>query len=94
MSSTAQPTPRTSLQSGLQDHPDRQVNEAFDKLIALREITAETGTVTVRAQNQVLQSLPHDVLVRVAVLLKRAKLNARGVPAALPAAGDFGAVPG
>jgi hypothetical protein len=79
MSSTAQPTHLTSPQAGLQDL-DRQVNEAFDKLLALREMTAETGTVTVRAQNQVLQSLPHDVLARVAVLLKRAKLNARGVP--------------
>jgi hypothetical protein len=42
-----------------------------EKILALRQLTAETGTATTRTQNDILRSLPDDVLAEVAVRLKR-----------------------
>jgi hypothetical protein len=43
------------------------------KVWALREITADTGMVTTRAQNQVLQSLTPALLADVAVEIQKIK---------------------
>jgi hypothetical protein len=48
------------------------VDEAVEKITALRELTAQTGTQTTRTQNDILRSLDDADLVEVAVRLKRA----------------------
>jgi len=59
---------------------EAQAEVAFEKIIALRELTAQTGTVTVKSQNDVLQSLPNPVLTLVATKLRRAQLPAKPSP--------------
>jgi hypothetical protein len=44
--------------------------EAVTLIVALRDLTAETGTKTIRSQNRILQSLSDDDLIRVAAELK------------------------
>jgi hypothetical protein len=51
------------------DNP--QVQEAFERIIALRELTATTGTKTYKSQSAILESLEPAVLAAVAVLLKQ-----------------------
>lgn len=52
---------------------EAQAEIAFQKILALRDLTEQTGTITRRTQNQVLQSLPNDVLAIVAVKLRESK---------------------
>jgi hypothetical protein len=46
-------------------------DEAVERIIALRELTKETGCITRRTQNELLASLPGDVLAEVAVKLNQ-----------------------
>jgi hypothetical protein len=48
---------------------------AVDEVLALRELTSETGTRTTRAVNLVLQSLADTDLIVVAKALKDASTN-------------------
>jgi non-canonical (house-cleaning) NTP pyrophosphatase len=48
---------------------DREVKEALRRLLALRALTASTGTVTTYTQNKVLRALSPEALTRVAVIL-------------------------
>jgi hypothetical protein len=50
------------------------VDAIAEKILALRQLTAETGTATTRSQNDILRALPDDILVEVAVRLKREAL--------------------
>jgi len=50
------------------------VEEAVERITALRELTAQTGTKTTRSQNEILQSLPDEVLAELALRLKRASV--------------------
>ncbi len=56
--------------------------EAIEKLLALKELTRETGTITARAQREILRSLQGEVLIEVAVFFRR--LNAEGVTRTAP----------
>ncbi len=44
--------------------------QATSLILALRDLTTETGTSTTRTQNKILRSLPDEDLLRVAVALK------------------------
>lgn len=48
---------------------DREVKEALRQVLALRALTASTGTVTAYTQNKVLRALSPEALTRVAVIL-------------------------
>jgi len=48
---------------------DREVKEALRQVLALRDLTASTGTVTTYTQNKVLRALSPEALTRVAVIL-------------------------
>ena len=48
---------------------DREVKEALRRVLALRALTASTGTVTTYTQNKVLRALSPETLTRVAVIL-------------------------
>ena len=50
------------------------IDAMVEKILALRDLTRETGTITTRSQNNILQSLPDDVLAEVSLRLKRAGL--------------------
>jgi hypothetical protein len=52
------------------------VNDAVDRINALRDIQRETGCITRRAQSYLLGSLSDDVLTEVAFRLKGAPLYA------------------
>ena len=52
--------------------------EAFDRIIALRQLTIKTGTVTNRVQNRILQSASDDDLIQLAVALKSVNLPVGG----------------
>ena len=47
------------------------VDEAVEKILALREVTRATGCITRRSQSEVLASIPNDMLVEVAVRPRR-----------------------
>ncbi|HKF05418.1 MAG TPA: hypothetical protein VKB49_24075 [Candidatus Sulfotelmatobacter sp.] len=46
-------------------------NEAVEKILALRQLTTDTGCVTRRSQSELLASLPGDVLTEVALKLRQ-----------------------
>jgi hypothetical protein len=48
-----------------------QVQQVVERITALRELQAATGTRTTRSQNDLLQSLDDATLIAVAVELKR-----------------------
>lgn len=48
---------------------DHEVKEALRQVLALRALTASTGTVTGYTQNKVLRALSPEALTRVAVIL-------------------------
>jgi hypothetical protein len=48
---------------------DIEVQEALRQVLALRALTASTGTVTTYTQNKVLRALSPEALTRVAVIL-------------------------
>jgi hypothetical protein len=52
------------------------VNEAISNINALRQLTRETGTVTTRSQNSILQSLSDADLVEVARILVEQRVEA------------------
>jgi hypothetical protein len=54
-------------------------DEAVERILALRELTNQTGCITKRSQNELLASLPGDVLAEVAVKLSQfRKANEHG----------------
>lgn len=57
---------------------DIEVKEALRQIMALRALTANTGTVTTYTQNKVLRGLSPDALTRVAVILAEFDKNQRG----------------
>jgi len=61
MTATAPPTKETPT--------DIEVKEALRQVLALRALTASTGTVTTYTQNKVLRALSPEALTRVAVIL-------------------------
>lgn len=48
---------------------DIEVKEALRQIMALRALTASTGTITTFTQNKVLRGLSSEALTRVAVIL-------------------------
>ena len=48
---------------------DRRVQDAVNRIRALRRLTAETGVKTYKSQSAILESLPADVLASVALIL-------------------------
>lgn len=56
--------------------------QAFDKILALRELTAETHVQTYKTQTEILRSLSPDDLAEVALLLKSFKILSGGKPEA------------
>lgn len=50
-------------------HTDTEVKEALRQVLALRALTASTGTITTYSQNKVLRGLSPEALTRVAVIL-------------------------
>jgi len=52
---------------------EEQAESALLKLKALQTLTATTGTITSRAQRELLRSLPPDVMILVAEQLYRSK---------------------
>jgi hypothetical protein len=51
------------------DTQNNNVQEAVRDLIALRKLSAATGTITTRTQNDLIRRLKPEVLVRVARIL-------------------------
>ena len=51
----------------------QQADEAVVRLKALQQLTATTGTITNKAQRELLRSLPPDVMILVAETLYRTK---------------------
>lgn len=51
------------------DVNDRRVQDAVDRIRALRRLTTETGVKTYKSQSAILESLPAHVLASVALLL-------------------------
>ena len=58
--------------------------EAIEKLLALKQLTAETGTITARAQREILRRLQGEDMVKVALHFRR--LNAEGITRTVPIA--------
>jgi hypothetical protein len=50
---------------------EQAVRDAFNKIVALRKLTADTGVKTYKSQSAILESLPHQVLACVAILLTK-----------------------
>ena len=48
---------------------DKTVRDAFERIIALRKLTAETGVKTYKTQSAILESLSPQYLAAVALLL-------------------------
>ena len=57
------------METGNQTPLDQEVQKAVRELVALRNLTKQTGTVTLRTQNGILQKLTPEALTRVAVIL-------------------------
>jgi len=49
---------------------DKTLRDAFERIIALRQLTADTGTKTYKSQSAILESLDPQTLAAVALLLK------------------------
>jgi hypothetical protein len=49
---------------------DIEVKEALRQVLALRALTASTGTITTFTQNKLLRALSPEALTRVAVILR------------------------
>jgi hypothetical protein len=47
------------------------LDAVVERIIALRDVTRTTGTITKRSQSLILQKLPDDVLAEVAVRIAR-----------------------
>lgn len=56
---------------GNQTPLDIEVQTAVREIVALRNLTKKTGTVTVRTQNHVFQRLSPEALARVAVIVEQ-----------------------
>jgi hypothetical protein len=54
-----------------------EVTKAVREIVALRNLTKKTGTVTNKTQNGILQKLSQDALTRVAVILELEEKEAR-----------------
>jgi hypothetical protein len=54
----------------LETPTDIEVKEALRQVLALRALTASTGTITTFTQNKLLRGLSPDALTRVAVILR------------------------
>jgi hypothetical protein len=52
------------------------VQEAISNINALRQLSRETGTITTRSQNAVLQALSNEDLVQVARILVQQRMEA------------------
>jgi hypothetical protein len=52
---------------------NKTVRDAFERVIALRRLTAETGVKTYRSQSAILESLDPQTLAAVALLLTQSK---------------------
>ena len=55
-------------------------DEALARILAMRWVTEQTGFITKRSQNEILASLPSDVLAEVSLRLKQhitEKMNER-----------------
>jgi cytochrome c553 len=48
-----------------------------ERIIALRDVTRTTGTITKRAQNELLSRLPDEQLAEVAVWIRTLEANER-----------------
>ena len=59
----------TSLPQETSTSVDREVKDALRQVLALRALTASTGTVTTYTQNKLLRALSPEALTRVAVIL-------------------------
>jgi hypothetical protein len=57
------------METGNQTPLHQEVQKAVRELVALRNLTKQTGTVTLRTQNSILQKLSPGALTRVAVIL-------------------------
>jgi len=57
------------METGNQTPLYQEVQKAVRELVALRNLTKQTGTVTLRTQNGILQKLSPAALTRVAVIL-------------------------
>jgi hypothetical protein len=54
----------------LENPTDIEVKEALRQVLALRALTASTGTITTFTQNKLLRGLSPEALTRVAVTLR------------------------
>jgi hypothetical protein len=59
------------------DVNDRRVQDAANRIRALRRLTADTGVKTYKSQSAILESLPADVLASVALVLNPESANAK-----------------
>jgi hypothetical protein len=50
---------------------DLEVQIAVREIVALRNLTKKTGTITLRTQNHILQKLSPEALAKVAVILEQ-----------------------
>jgi len=55
---------------------------AIEKLLALKQLTADTGTITARAQREILRRLQGEDMVEVALFFRH--LNAQGITQTVP----------
>jgi len=51
------------------------VDEAYERILALRQLTEATGFITKRSQNELLATLPSDVLAEVALRLQQKSIK-------------------
>jgi hypothetical protein len=58
-----------TLASKEQSTLTRRQQEVYDRILALRKLTAETGTRTTKTQNDLLQAQTNDDLAAVALAL-------------------------
>jgi hypothetical protein len=64
-----------------------QVDEVVERIIALRDLTAETGTLTKRSQSRILQKLTDDEMAAVAWKL-HCHARVRGILSGAPVVQD------
>jgi hypothetical protein len=63
------------------------VDEVVERIIALRDLTADTGTITKRSQGRILQTLTDDEMAAVAWKL-RCHSRVRGILSGAPVVQD------
>ena len=59
------------MENGNQTSLEKEANAAFEEIVALRHLSKNTGTITLRTQNKIFQQLSPGALARVAVRLKQ-----------------------